>query len=576
MAPSASILFPTHARRDYLAVALRSVAGQAAAHGAEIVVVEDGPAERETERLVGGHGGRYVALGEARGINAARNAAVEAASADLLCFLDDDVEAWPGWLAALLEGARRNPDHEALGGPIRARLEGTNLRACGREPLPVTNLDLGPADVDAGFVWGSNLAIRRAALARIGPFDEGLGGAGDEEDWQLRLRAAGGRVRYVAAAGVDHRRAGADARIAALSRAHYHRGRHARRWDTRKGTSPPVVGELRTLAGCVWHTGRYRCGNGIVLTAHTLGRLREAVAPSPPLMSALEPDWASGDSGRLSRRTAAMAAVRDAAADLAALPSRVRLARVAQGCAVRRVLVLGVARREHATAAARTARALERSRHDVDVRFAPPAPGAGKWANLNAALEAAVADATDPAGGATGGAGADPPEPAPAGVGAYDWLLIVDDDVVLPRGFLDTFLLLAERHGLVLAQPAHAFRSHAAWRVTRRQPGVAARRTRFVEIGPVTAIRAEAFPVLLPFPDLRMGWGLDAHWSAVAAERGWPIGVVDATPLRHTRPVADAYPRGEAVAEAEAFLRTRPYVPRDEAQRTLAVYRDRR
>jgi GT2 family glycosyltransferase len=551
MAPSASILFPTRARRDYLGVALRSVAPQAAAHGAEIVVVEDGPADRETERLVDGHGGRYVALGEARGINAARNAGVEAAGAELLCFLDDDVEAWPGWLAAMLEGARRSRDHEALGGPIRARLEGTNLHACGREPLPVTTLDLGPTDVDADFVWGSNLTVRRAAVARVGPFDEGLGGAGDEEDWQLRLRAAGGRVRYVAAAGVDHRRTGADARIGALARAHYHRGRHARRWDTRKGTSPPVAGELRTLAGCIWHTGRYRCGNGIVLTAHTLGRLQEALAPSPPLMSALEPDWASGDSGRLSRRTTAVAAVRDAAAELAALPTRVRLARTARARAGRRVLAVGIVRPEHAAHAARTARALERSHHAVDVRFAPPAPGAGKWANLNAALG----------------------ERGPAG---YDWLLVVDDDVALPWGFLDTFLLLAERHGLVLAQPAHAFRSHAAWRVTRRQPGVAARRTRFVEIGPVTAIRADAFGVLLPFPDLRMGWGLDAHWSAVAAERGWPIGVVDATPIRHTRPVAEAYARGEAVAEAEAFLRTRPYVPRDEAQRTLAVYRDRR
>ena len=38
MAPSASILFPTRRRRDYLAVALASVAPQAAAHGAEIVV----------------------------------------------------------------------------------------------------------------------------------------------------------------------------------------------------------------------------------------------------------------------------------------------------------------------------------------------------------------------------------------------------------------------------------------------------------------------------------------------------------------------------------------------------------
>ena len=77
---------------------------------------------------------------------------------------------------------------------------------------------------------------------------------------------------------------------------------------------------------------------------------------------------------------------------------------------------------------------------------------------------------------------------------------MIDDDAALPWGFLDTFLLLAERHGLVLAQPAHAFRSHAAWEVTRRRPGVAARRTRFVEIGPVTAIRSDAFAGAAPVP----------------------------------------------------------------------------
>ncbi len=551
MPPSASILIPTRARRDYLAVALRSVAPQAAAHGAEIVVVEDGEADPETDGLVAAHGGRYVALGRERGINVARNAAVEAASADLLSFIDDDVEAWPGWLAATLEGARRNPDHEALGGPIRPRLEGTNLHACGREPLPVTSLDLGAEDADADFVWGSNLTIRRSALARIGPFDEALpAGGGDEEQWLRRLKAAGGRTRYVAGAGVDHRRVGRDARLGALARANHHRGRHARHWDAHKGTAPPIAAELRTLAGCVWHTGRRRCGNGIVLSALTLGRLREALAPSPTIISALEPDWASGDSGRLSRRSEAIGAVRDALANVEALPARVRLARTARRAPVRRVLVVGVARPENAKRVARIARGLERSRHAVEVRFAAPAPGAGKWANLNAALARGATD--------------------------HDWLLLIDDDVALPWGFLDTFLLLAERHDFALAQPAHAFRSHAAWQVTRRRRGATARRTRFVEIGPVTAIRADAFPTLLPFPDLRMGWGLDAHWAAVAAEQDWPIGVIDATAIRHTRPVADAYPRDDAVAEAESFLATRPYVTRDEAQKTLAVYRDRR
>ncbi len=150
---------------------------------------------------------------------------------------------------------------------------------------------------------------------------------------------------------------------------------------------------------------------------------------------------------------------------------------------------------------------------------------------------------------------------------------MLDDDVDLPHGFLDRFLAAAEDAGLVLAQPAHRLRSHAAWDVTRRVPGATARETTFVEIGPVTAFARPAFGTLLPFPaGLRMGWGLDAHWSAVAAQHGWPIGVVDATPVGHTlRPVADSYPREQAVAEARAFLDGRPYVTRDEV-RTLRVH----
>jgi GT2 family glycosyltransferase len=539
--PPASLLFPTRRRREYLAVALASVAPQARAAGAEIIVAE-------TERLVRSHGGRYLAHGDARGINVARNTALEAASGELLCFLDDDVEAWPGWLGALLAAAREHPGHEAFGGPIRPRLEGARLRACGREPLPVTSLDLGPEDRDAEFAWGANLAIRRAALERIGPFDPGLGGAGDEEDWQRRLRAAGGRVRYVAAAGVDHRRAGADARLRSLSRAAFARGRAARRYDAFRGAAPPLAAELRTLAGCVWHIARRRCAIGIVLTALTAGRLREALDPAPVPIAAGTPDYASGRSGTLSRRTAAAGAVRDAAGSLAGLPRRVALWRAARHAPSRRVLVLGVARERNARTVAAARRELSRSHHDVELHLEPPRPGAGKWANLNALL------AAHPAAG-------------------FDWLLLVDDDVRLPRGFLDAFLLCAERFGLRLAQPAHAFASHAAWDVTRRRPGLLARTGRFVEIGPVTAIHRDAFSALLPFPDLRMGWGLDSHWSAVALERGWPVGIVDATPVRHLRPVAGDYPRDAAVAEAEAFLDGRAYVTREQAGETLAEHR---
>ena len=539
-----SILFPTRNRRDYLAVALESVAPQAARHGAEIVIVEDDASDPATAALAQAHGARYVALGSPHGINVARNAAVRASTGDLVCFLDDDVEVWPGWLDALLAHA----GDEAFGGPIRPRLEGSHLRACGREPLPVTALDLGGEDREAEFVWGANMAIRRAAFERIGPFDETLGGAGDEEDWQRRLRAAGGSVGYVAAAGVDHRRAGRDARLRNLSRASYYRGRAARRYGVFRGQAPSLPAELRTLIGCLWHIVRRRCGVGVTMAAHTLGRLAEALDPAPAPPNAADPDYLSGRSGTLGRRGLLVGAAKDLRAASRGVRARVALARAARRLPRRRVHVVGVVRPEHLRTVARLRRELTRSRHDVALHLVAPAPGAGKWANINAAL-------------------------ASAPIGDADWLLIVDDDVIAPRGFLDRFLATAEAFGLQLAQPAHAFASHAAWDVTRRRPGALARRTRFVEIGPVTALSATAARELLPFPDLRMGWGLDAAWSAHAQQRGWPIGIVDATPIRHLRPVASTYPRDAAMAEAEAFLAERPYVTRDEAGETLAEYR---
>jgi hypothetical protein len=124
-----------------------------------------------------------------------------------------------------------------------------------------------------------------------------------------------------------------------------------------------------------------------------------------------------------------------------------------------------------------------------------------------------------------------------------------------------------------LAQPAHRRRSHAAWNMTRRQAGSVARETAFVEIGPVTAFHSSTFDALLPFPELRFGWGLDAHWAAVARQCGWRVGVVDATPIRHgLREIAASYTHAEAFSEGEAFLATRPYLRAEESRQTLATH----
>jgi hypothetical protein len=156
----------------------------------------------------------------------------------------------------------------------------------------------------------------------------------------------------------------------------------------------------------------------------------------------------------------------------------------------------------------------------------------------------------------------------------FDWLLVLDDDVGLQRRFLDRFIAICEHFDLALAQPAQTLMSHAAWRVTRRRAGSLVRETRFVEIGPVTAFRADAARELTPFPDLRYGWGLDLHWAAVAAQHGWRLGVVDALPVRHeSSPVAAAYRHEDAIEEARAFLAERPFVSAVQAQETLVTHR---
>jgi GT2 family glycosyltransferase len=536
MALTASIIVPTRERAGYLDVALASIAPQAAAAGAELLVVDDGP-DRATRATARRHGARYVAHDASRGLNAARNTGIDAARGDLLVFVDDDVAVRPGWLAALLDADRRaEPDVGVLTGPIHARFEDHRLRSCGREGPPITSQDHGPEDRDVEHAWGANMTVRRTAIERAGRFDETRELYGDEQEWQDRVRAAGGRIRYVAAAALDHRRAGDDARLRALAAAAYRRGRASRRFDRFKGSAPPLARELRVLAGCAAHAVRFGCANGVVLTAHSLGRLSAALAPPP---ATRDPDFLSGRSGtvRRSRRPSRRAA--DALLDAEAAPRVRRLDRAARDRPPRRrVLVLGVERPGRLMDRAR--RELHRTRHDVTMRTVAM-DARGRFEHLNGLLRE------------------HPP-------GGYDWLLVVDDDVVLPRGFLDRFLLCAEDAGLLLAQPAHRLHSHAAWPVTRRRPGSAVRASRFVEIGPVTAFAAATHDVLLPFPPLRMGWGLDAHWGALAREHGWPAGIVDATPILHTTPVGGGYDRTAAVAEAQAFLAGRPYVRRAEAR----------
>jgi GT2 family glycosyltransferase len=557
---TASVVIPTRERPSYLEVALASVCPQTSACGAEVIVVDDAGESAARRALSERSGARYVPHPGPLGLNVARNTGVEHARGDLVVFVDDDIRACPGWLPALLRAARERADVEVFTGPVRARLEGPAPRSCGREAPPITTLDLGDRDAPAEHAWGVNMAIRRSALQRVGPFDTSLEHGGDEQDWQERLRAErpDAEVLYVAGAAVEHRRAGADARLRALCATAYARGRAARRLDARRGRGPTGSAELRTLAGCLAHVVVRACPSGLTMAAHSSGRLREGLSErrarggaAPAGSWDAGPDFLSGQSGTVGGLDALRRGATDEAFDSLELLSgrRLRLGRAARRTpAPLSVLALSVERPERRSLSNAIRRELERSRHDVGLYTCAP-DGRGKFENLNLLLA----------------------EHPPDG---HDWLLVIDDDVELPRGFLDRFMFLCERFSLALAQPAHRLRSHAAWPVTRRRPASVARETSFVEIGPVTAFARVTFPVLLPFPPLRMGWGLDVHWAALAREHGWRCGVIDAVPIVHrAAPSATSYSREAAVAEAHSFLARRPYLSAGEAGRTLATHR---
>ena len=265
-----------------------------------------------------------------------------------------------------------------------------------------------------------------------------------------------------------------------------------------------------------------------------------------------------GRRGRLARR------VGDRALDLALARSNGWLDEVAAAAPERDVLVLSVYRGGGGLLPAALGE-LRGSRHRIQAAFgsmdiAAPSHLAphtvatgltgGKFGNLNECYSTVTG--SDP----VTRTGSDP-----------SWVLVIDDDVALPPHFLDRMVGIAEHFELALAQPAQTLASHAAWPVTRRRRGSLVRSSRFVEIGPVTLFRSDAFAELTPFPELRYGWGLDLHWAAVAQERGWRLGIVDALPVRHEHaPVAGTYSSQEAIAEARAFLAERPFLTSAEAQ----------
>jgi hypothetical protein len=150
---------------------------------------------------------------------------------------------------------------------------------------------------------------------------------------------------------------------------------------------------------------------------------------------------------------------------------------------------------------------------------------------------------------------------------AYEYLLVVDDDILLPRGFVDDYLSLVKRYNLAVAQPARTHDSYIDHPFVERLDGIVARRTRFVEIGPLVSLHCSTFKDFLPFDEASpMGWGYDFVWPRLALDQGFHMGIVDAAAVAHNlRPPVVNYDYETAKAAMDRFLVQRPHLSKKDA-----------
>lgn len=263
MTAAVSIVIPTQRRPDQLLRAARSVLRQAGVDGCalELVIADNDqvPSARRTAEQLAAEAGfpvRYVHEPRA-GVANVRNAALERAEGALIAFLDDDEEAPPTWLAALLDAQRRF-DADVVFGAVRGRAPDGQLAH--RAYFEDFFSRKGPAEaaVTRDYHGCGCSLVRRAALPDpVAPFSPARNQTGGEDDLLFAaMRDAGARFAWAPEAWVWEDPAPARLTLAyAVARAFvYGQGPT---YHCATSTPPDVVGVARWMAIGLGQTGVY-------------------------------------------------------------------------------------------------------------------------------------------------------------------------------------------------------------------------------------------------------------------------------------------------------------------------------
>jgi GT2 family glycosyltransferase len=139
-----------------------------------------------------------------QGLSAARNTGMEAATGEIIAYIDDDARPDPHWLTYLAATFMRTP-HVGVGGP-NIPPPGDGLVADCVANAPGGPIHVLLSDQIAEHIPGCNSAFRKSALHAVGGFDPRFRTAGDDVDVCWKLQERGWSLGFNPAAMVWHHR----------------------------------------------------------------------------------------------------------------------------------------------------------------------------------------------------------------------------------------------------------------------------------------------------------------------------------------------------------------------------------
>jgi GT2 family glycosyltransferase len=204
-------------RKELLRACLRSLQGEAQAQVEfETIVVDNGSSDGSAELAEEEFGARVIRNAENRGFCAANNQGIAIARGEFIALLNNDAEAEPGWLAALVRACSQAPDVGMAASKVLVWEDPRRIDKVGHLIFPDGQnrgrgsgaLDRGQFDREEEVLWPDGCAAmyRKKMLDEIGGFDEDFFAYGDDAELGLRARIAGWRCVYTPRAVVRHHR----------------------------------------------------------------------------------------------------------------------------------------------------------------------------------------------------------------------------------------------------------------------------------------------------------------------------------------------------------------------------------